>query len=230
MCLVAATTAAALVSDAEDVQQPSPPADVRGGSSAAVAVMFKLPALFILGRSCMHWAKEFDDNAADPSRVDAQVVVLQQLVLPPVQQWLQASRTQEQLFAAGYAPKGLPQQLHQATEALQVVDVSGGCDENSRSIDTACLQRAAQQLQAAGSALCSFAVPCLCNNPPCTNVSGYTELGLVSGRSCICGGCRVARYCGRACQRLRGSSTSRCVQHWQQQQQQQQQLPQQLQV
>jgi hypothetical protein len=65
----------------------------------------------------------------------------------------------------------------------------------------ACVQEASQQLQAAGAALCSFAVPCMCNNQSCMNLSGLTELGLVSGRSCICAGCGVARYCGRACQR-----------------------------
>jgi hypothetical protein len=48
--------------------------------------------------------------------------------------------------------------------------------------------------------MCLFAVPCLCNNPSCANLSGLTEMGLVSGRSCVCGGCRVAHYCGRACQ------------------------------
>ena len=56
-------------------------------------------------------------------------------------------------------------------------------------------------LHATGLTLCSFAVPCMCNSPDCINVSGLSELGLVSGRSCLCGGCRVARYCDRACQR-----------------------------
>jgi hypothetical protein len=63
-----------------------------------------------------------------------------------------------------------------------------------------------QQLQQTGLALCSMAVPCLCNNPRCTNTSGPTELSLVSGRSCVCGACRVAHYCSRACQ----------AQHWKQ--------------
>ena len=53
-----------------------------------------------------------------------------------------------------------------------------------------------------GLAMCSLAaVPCMCNNPCCTNMAGLSELATVSGRSCICGGCRVARYCSRACQR-----------------------------
>jgi hypothetical protein len=56
-------------------------------------------------------------------------------------------------------------------------------------------------IRAAGVALLSLATPCACNN-----VSGPSELPLVSGRSCVCGGCRVARYCSRDCQR----------QHWKQ--------------
>jgi hypothetical protein len=63
-----------------------------------------------------------------------------------------------------------------------------------------------EQLQLTGMALCRMAVPCICNNPACTNSTGPTELSLVSGRSCVCGGCRVAHYCSRACQ----------SQHWKQ--------------
>jgi hypothetical protein len=65
---------------------------------------------------------------------------------------------------------------------------------------------ALQQLNQAGVALCSLAVPCMCNNPICTNTSGPTELSSVSGRSSVCAGCRVAHYCCRACQ----------SQHWKQ--------------
>lgn len=120
-----------------------------------------------------------------------------EFVLTTLQQWLKASSTQEQLVAAGYTSQALPQQLQQAVAALQGAQDSA----INRQPDAACLQEAVQQLMAADSALCSFAVPCMCNNPSCTNISGLTELSLVSGRSCICGGCKVARYCGRACQR-----------------------------
>jgi hypothetical protein len=57
-----------------------------------------------------------------------------------------------------------------------------------------------EQVRLTGLALGCMAVPSLCNNPGCTNTSGPTELVLVSGRSCVCGGCRVAQYCCRACQ------------------------------
>jgi hypothetical protein len=51
-----------------------------------------------------------------------------------------------------------------------------------------------------GRALSVFAVPHCCNNPGCANASGMTEKAIVSGKSCLCSGCKVARYCGRACQ------------------------------
>jgi hypothetical protein len=46
-----------------------------------------------------------------------------------------------------------------------------------------------------------FAVPHCCNNPGCSNLAAAGELATVSGKSCICGGCQVARYCGRGCQK-----------------------------
>jgi hypothetical protein len=108
--------------------------------------------------------------------------------------WLQASSTAQQLVAAGYELQNLLQHVEAAMLAFTAPA------RRSRS-GTAFLQEAVQQLQAAGSAMCSFAVSCLCNNPSCSNLSRLTEVGVVSGRSCVCGGCRVARYCGRTCQR-----------------------------
>jgi hypothetical protein len=114
-------------------------------------------------------------------------------VLSVVQQWLQAGSTCDQLTAAGYAPQGVLQQLELMLAAWHNMQLNPS--------DTAALLGAAQQLQSTGLALCSFAVPCMCNNPGCTTMAGLSELAAVSGRSCICGGCLVARYCGRACQR-----------------------------
>jgi hypothetical protein len=65
----------------------------------------------------------------------------------------------------------------------------------------AALQRVNTQLKALGRYLCAFAVPDMCNNPLCRNVCGPSEAALVGGRSCLCGGCLVARYCSRACQK-----------------------------
>jgi hypothetical protein len=56
-------------------------------------------------------------------------------------------------------------------------------------------------LEAVGRACSVFAVPYFCNNPGCSNLAGTSELSIVSGKGCICGGCQVARYCGRGCQK-----------------------------
>jgi hypothetical protein len=56
-------------------------------------------------------------------------------------------------------------------------------------------------LKAVGRACSVFAVSVCCNNPGCINLAGAGELAIVSGKGCICGGCQVARYCGRGCQK-----------------------------
>jgi hypothetical protein len=40
-----------------------------------------------------------------------------------------------------------------------------------------------------------------CNNPACRVTMGSREQGLVCGKACVCGGCRMGHYCSRACQR-----------------------------
>lgn len=53
-----------------------------------------------------------------------------------------------------------------------------------------------------GNACCSLATSRVsCNNPRCVNLSGPTDHKPVSGKACICAGCRTAVYCGQACQR-----------------------------
>jgi hypothetical protein len=63
-----------------------------------------------------------------------------------------------------------------------------------------------QQLQAAGIALSTLPTHVACNSFSCINRAGPSELLLVSSRSCVCSGCRTARYCCRECQK----------QHWKQ--------------
>jgi hypothetical protein len=58
-----------------------------------------------------------------------------------------------------------------------------------------------QHLQSLGTAFTSFAIPHVCSNPGCSNMSGPSEAQLVGGRSCVCAGCLTARYCSRVCQR-----------------------------
>jgi hypothetical protein len=112
-----------------------------------------------------------------------------------VSEWvsgLDCESTQAQLRAAGCSPEQLQQQLGVLLSAQQ---------GTQQGLTDASLAAMVQQLQATGAMLGSIAVPHFCNNPACANLSGPTDVRLVSGRSCICAGCRIARYCGRTCQR-----------------------------
>ena len=52
----------------------------------------------------------------------------------------------------------------------------------------------AQELQRLGAVLSAkVPVPWMCNNPGCTCMDGVSELQLVGGKACVCGGCGVAR-------------------------------------
>jgi hypothetical protein len=98
--------------------------------------------------------------------------------------------------AVAAAAGGDPQQASQRLQALSAAWQAAGEGLNHTS-----LAALVQQLQGAGVMLSGIAVPHFCNNPACGNISGPTDVQLVSGRSCLCAGCRTARYCGLGCQR-----------------------------
>ena len=122
-----------------------------------------------------------------------------------VQQWLLAGSHIAELSAAGFAPEAVLQQLQQLLAAVRAAQFtsssSSGGGGDMQTPDAAAYAAVVQHLQSTGMLLCALAVTCICNNPDCTNMSGLTELGTASGRSCLCGGCKVARYCGRVCQK-----------------------------
>lgn len=81
----------------------------------------------------------------------------------------------------------------------QALDLSAAAGEYAAAHDqAAALRRISTQLKALGQSLCAVAVPDVCNNPLCRNMCGPSEAAVVGGRSCLCSGCRVARYCSRA--------------------------------
>jgi hypothetical protein len=196
------------------------------------AIISSLPSMVVMGCYFLQVAQQLGVQAApDTQQQEVLDVFLTGMATgfglvnsaTTAQRWLQAYSTQ--LAAAGYLLPPL-QQLQQLLPALKVMTASSPAATSSSttagqssapsssnraaatstmSIDEA-LTAALQQLRQTGFAVCSMAVPCLCNNPACSNTSGPTELSLVSGRSCVCGGCRVADYCSRACQ----------AQHWKQ--------------
>jgi hypothetical protein len=223
LCAAVAHAASVLLADAAIKQQQQQHASEGATAAAAAAepeelacsssdAAVMLPSVVILGRCCMVWAEQLRAHPTLPQQQPVDPCSSQEQqrqqhwrglnearglniigILSVVQQWLQAGSTCAQLVAAGYAPRAVLEQLQEVSAAWQALQ--------DRPPDTAGALVAAQLLQSTGLALCSFAVPCMCNNPGCTSMAGLTELASVSGRSCICGGCRVARYCGRACQR-----------------------------
>jgi hypothetical protein len=187
-----------------------------------------LPSLVILGRCCLQWAEQLQQQAPellllasaalqpeqcqiallhDHSAALVCIPGLRQVagrmpadrmesLLLAVSEWvsgLESTKAVAQLQAAACAPQQLQQQLDALLTTQQGVQ---------QGLTDATMTALVQQLQATGSMLCNIAVPHFCNNPACANISGFTEVQLVSGRSCVCAGCRTARYCGRDCQRV----------------------------
>jgi hypothetical protein len=168
-----------------------------------------LPSVFIIGRCCLLWADILSAQAADGRvalqecvQLELRCCVHQYLTLlcHAAKAWLSARSAQ--LSAAGYPdPDGWLQLLLAAKAAAEAAAAA-------RQVEAVASQCAALvgELRAFGRASCVFAVPLFCNNPRCMSLQAETEVGLVSGRACVCSGCRVARYCGRECLR----------QHWKQ--------------
>jgi hypothetical protein len=109
----------------------------------------------------------------------------------------EGSRIATGLIAAGY-DMGPVLQGFEALAACYPGVLNAKVPEETAAGNVAGLIKA---LEAAGSACSVFAVPHCCNNLGCSNVAGVSELFIVSGKSCICGGCKAARYCGRGCQK-----------------------------
>jgi hypothetical protein len=182
-----------------------------------------LPWLVLLGRCCRACAVlmqhclhtvESDDSVCElaaPSVGHAPTDYSEQAAAAAVQSgihsgvagWLDAACTERLLTAQGYQPQDLQQQLTAAVEALHALSNDLQASDaltDGHSVAVAVLQ-AQEQLLAANRVLACFAIPHACNNPTCGNLFGPSEAQLVGGRSCICAGCRTARYCGIACQR-----------------------------
>jgi hypothetical protein len=93
---------------------------------------------------------------------------------------------------------GVADQQHTRQLADLVLDAvmsSKDADDVWRCVsESKLLQQTLASLDKLGLFLCDhLPMPWLCNNPHCTNLSGVSELQLVGGKACVCGGCRVAR-------------------------------------
>jgi hypothetical protein len=167
-----------------------------------------LPSLVIFGRCCLAWAAHLKQLQADAgaqplaqslsAEVQQQGPQFQQLTAT-VSSWVGGAILASPVVHAALAAAagGEAQQFCQQLEALLAAWQAVGEGLNAPS-----MAALVQQLQGTGLMLSGIAVPHFCNNPACGNISGPTDVQLVSGRSCLCAGCRTARYCGRGCQRV----------------------------
>jgi hypothetical protein len=221
------TQEAAIAEQQSQLLASGPPAATAAAAQPAVSY---LPSLVLFGRCLLWWAQQLGQQSRElvllgPLQLQQQqppqgstllyehgaarvcIPGLQEgSAITPIErleslaatvcEWvggmLISSPAYAQLAAAGCSPEQLQQQLGALLSTQQ---------GTQQGLTDASLAALVQQLQATGAMLCNIAVPHFCNNPACANLSGPTEVRLVSGRSCICAGCRIARYCGRACQR-----------------------------
>jgi hypothetical protein len=116
--------------------------------------------------------------------------------LATYRQCLTQGQPLQDLAAAGYPIQSVEQQLGAAAAALRVFPAA-----DDPAATAAAYAGLVQQLRALGGVLNMLPVLHACNSPACVSMLGPSELAAVSGRGCVCGGCRVARYCSRACQR-----------------------------
>jgi hypothetical protein len=117
--------------------------------------------------------------------------------------WLQVF--EPQLSTAGYPMQPVVQGvqvLAEATDAVKQAVLPGlNAGHPPTATAVAAVTELVQCLRAVGDVVGLIPVADFCNNGSCVTVCGPSEVQLVSGRSCICAGCRTARYCGRGCQR-----------------------------
>jgi hypothetical protein len=181
-------------------------AGVDGKSDASQIVLW----LLVLGRCCLQWA-------AALHRVERQGVsymqLLQQTQLGPIlcrQLELvddlagslaagngRGSSLLERLLSAGYDLKPIVQGIETLLASYREVALMH-CEPDAVVVDR--VSSLIGALVSLGDALSVFAVCHCCNNPRCGNTRGLSEKAIVCGSGCLCAGCKVARYCGKACQ------------------------------
>jgi hypothetical protein len=153
-----------------------------------------LPSVVIFGRCCLVWAEhlgQLQANAEAESLSQALSVEVQQQgphfqqLLATVSSWVGgvAMSSPAAHAALAAAAGGEPQQVMQHLEALSAAWQAAG-----EGLNAASLAALVQQLQACGVMLSGIAVPHFCNNPACGNISGPTDVQLVSGpQLSVCG-------------------------------------------
>ncbi|KAF6253319.1 hypothetical protein COO60DRAFT_429511 [Scenedesmus sp. NREL 46B-D3] len=107
------------------------------------------------------------------------------------------------LGAAGLHADVQQQLQQQQAAALQQLQSLQGAAGLAGAVGSSAQQQ--QQLRDFAQAVAArIPLSTACNNPGCVSLAQRSELVLVGGKSCVCGRCRAARYCCKACQ----------VEHW----------------
>lgn len=169
-------------------------------NQSASIVSAMLPSLMLLGRCCLqlsHFWEGSHETVAQSAR-DLHVAMPEWLLkgVKVCLEWLSVSSVSQQLSAAGHQP----QQVQQSLQQLNAVAQQAYCDSFASTTEQVeVLGQLVQHLRAVGLWLSSVPVSQMCNNPACANLSGPLELQLVNGKTSVCGGCRVARFCSKAC-------------------------------
>jgi hypothetical protein len=181
-----------------------------------------LPSLVIFGRCCLVWAEQLDvmlslhleggeeEGGVDEKYSAAHVCIpgwqqaatatgpdpcMLERLMATVTCWVGGVTLQAAHTALAAAAGGDLWQFRQQLEALSAAQQEA---RRQQHLGASILLK---QLYWTGEMLSSIAVPHFCNNSACDNISGPTQVQLVTGPSCVCAGCRTARYCGRDCQR-----------------------------
>jgi hypothetical protein len=227
-CLAAAQAAVSLLTLGRPAGPGQPANAATAAAAVQQPAVDYLPSLVLFGRCCLQWAEQLQQQAPrllllapgmsqQERELRDSLLYAHSVANVCIPQWrreaatlpgekiealvkmvldwvggLESAACLEQLAAAGCSPQQLQQQFDMLLAAQQ------GTQEG---LPDASLAALVQRLQVTGRMLCSIAVPHFCNNLACGNISGPTEVRLVSGRSCLCAGCLTARYCGRDCQR-----------------------------
>jgi hypothetical protein len=171
------------------------------GSSSSSDAVAMVPWLVSLGRCCTGYALILQQSQAGGApawlaghQLDGQQTLeaMRQAlreVVAVLPAWLQSSSVSAQLAAAGYSTQHVLNLLQSAAQALQDALDAGAAAFVSPEL-----------MRELGSALFNMPISTACNNLRCSSMAGLSEQQLVVGTARLCAGCRVARYCCRACQ------------------------------
>jgi len=177
------------------------------GRSAVLVV----PWLVLLGRFCLCWSSHAPTVGVRPFSTPG--CALGSLQVPELLRMREQAgyavavclgdpTIVSELAAAGYDAVASAVEVAAAQAATKAAAQAAEEPElNSPTTTAAVWSIAVQYLYSIGLALTKLPFKLACNNPSCSNMTGLSELQLVSGRARCCSGCRVARYCSEACQR-----------------------------